>query len=241
MANMQVLVNDIPVEIKGGSTVLQACEKVGVEIPRFCYHERLLIAGNCRMCLVEIGGAPKPVASCAMPVGPNMKIYTDTPLVKKAREAVMEFLLINHPLDCPICDQGGECDLQDQSMVFGSDKSRMFDPKRSTEDKNCGPLVKTIMTRCIHCTRCVRFSSEVAGEGILGTTGRGKDTEIGMYVEKTLKSNISGNVIDLCPVGALNTRNSLIKRHQFVPRRNLSTPANGFMRTVGSLARRIRL
>lgn len=203
MKTTQVFVNDIPVEITEGSTVLQACEKVGIEIPRFCYHERLLIAGNCRMCLVEILGAPKPVASCAQPVGPQMKVYTDSPLVKKARESVMEFLLMNHPLDCPICDQGGECDLQDQSMVFGSDRSRYFEWKTTVDDKNCGPLIKTIMTRCIHCTRCVRFASEVAGLGILGTTGRGRETEIGSYVEKVVQTPISGNLIDLCPVGYL--------------------------------------
>jgi len=199
----KLFVNDIPVEVHPGTTLLQACEKVGVEIPRFCYHERLLIAGNCRMCLVEVAGSPKPVVSCAMPAGANMKVYTDSPLVKKARESVLEFLLINHPLDCPICDQGGECDLQDQAMIFGSDRSRFYEWKRSVEDKNLGPLVKTIMTRCIHCTRCVRFSSEVAGVGSLGTTGRGRETEIGTYVEKALKTSLSGNVIDLCPVGFL--------------------------------------
>lgn len=211
---LQVYVNEIPVEIKKGSTVLQACEKVGVEIPRFCYHERLLIAGNCRMCLVEIKGAPKPVAACASPVAPQIKIFTDSALVKKSREAVLEFLLINHPLDCPICDQGGECDLQDQAMIFGSDNSRFFDMKRSVEDKDCGPLIKTIMTRCIHCTRCVRFASEVAGAGSLGTTGRGKDVEIGMYLEKTFNSPLSGNVIDLCPVGFLVKRGALKAKAQ---------------------------
>jgi NADH dehydrogenase (ubiquinone) Fe-S protein 1 len=198
---IRLFINDRPVDIKQGSTVLQACEKVGVEVPRFCYHEGLLIAGNCRMCLVEIAGSPKPVASCAMPSAANMKVYTDSPLVKKARESVMEFLLLNHPLDCPVCDQAGECDLQDQSMHFGSDRSRMFDFKRSVEDKNIGTLVQTVMTRCIHCTRCVRFASEVAGVGILGTTGRGNETEIGSYVEKSFTSYLSGNVIDLCPVG----------------------------------------
>jgi len=202
----KVFVNDIEVLVKRGSTALQACEAVGIEIPRFCYHERLSIAGNCRMCLVEVEKIPKPVASCAMPLMDGMKIYTDTPLVKKAREAVLEFLLLNHPLDCPICDQGGECDLQDQAMVFGSDRSRFYETKRSVEDKNCGPLVKTIMTRCIHCTRCVRFSTEIAGVEDLGTTGRGEDTEIGTYVGKTLESELSGNVIDLCPVGALTSK-----------------------------------
>lgn len=202
----KVFVNDIEVLVKRGSTALQACEAVGIEIPRFCYHERLSIAGNCRMCLVEVEKTPKPVASCAMPLMDGMKIYTDTPLVKKAREAVLEFLLLNHPLDCPICDQGGECDLQDQAVVFGSDRSRFYETKRSVEDKNCGPLVKTIMTRCIHCTRCVRFSTEVAGVEDLGTTGRGEDTEIGTYVGKALESELSGNVIDLCPVGALTSK-----------------------------------
>lgn len=199
-----VYVNDIPVEVQRGTTVLQACEKLSVVVPRFCYHQRLLIAGNCRMCLVEIKGSPKPVASCAMAVGPSMEIWTDSPLVKKARESVLEFLLINHPLDCPICDQGGECDLQDQAMVFGSHGSRFYEFKRSVEDKNCGPLIKTIMTRCIHCTRCVRFASEVAAVGVLGTTGRGGQMEIGSYVEKAFSSTLSGNVIDLCPVGWLS-------------------------------------
>ena len=189
-----------------GSTVLQACESVGIEVPRFCYHERLSIAGNCRMCLVEIEKTPKPVASCAMPLMNGMKIYTDTPLVKKARESVLEFLLLNHPLDCPICDQGGECDLQDQALVFGSDRSRFYETKRSVENKNYGPLVKTIMTRCIHCTRCVRFATEIAGIEDLGCTGRGNDTEIGTYIGSTMKSELSGNVIDLCPVGALTSK-----------------------------------
>lgn len=203
MKDIHLTINDLSISVPAGTTVLQACEKVGVEIPRFCYHERLLIAGNCRMCLVEIVGAPKPVASCAQPVAPNMRVATDSPLAKKAREAVMEFLLLNHPLDCPICDQGGECDLQDQAMIFGSDRSRFFERKRSVDDKNCGPLIKTIMTRCIHCTRCVRFASEIAGVGDLGTTGRGRETEIGTYVEKAFGSHLSGNVIDLCPVGYL--------------------------------------
>jgi NADH dehydrogenase (ubiquinone) Fe-S protein 1 len=186
-----------------GSTIIQACEATGVDIPRFCYHERLSIAGNCRMCLVEVEKSPKLVASCAMPVMDGMSIKTDTDKVKKAREGVLEFLLLNHPLDCPICDQGGECDLQDQAMVFGSDRGRFFDAKRSVDDKYVGPLVKTIMTRCIHCTRCIRFGTEVAGVQDLGTTGRGNETEIGTYIEKMLDSELSGNVIDLCPVGAL--------------------------------------
>lgn len=192
--------------VPNGSTVLQCCEEVGEDIPRFCYHDRLSIAGNCRMCLVEVEKSPKPVASCAMPAMPGMVIKTDTPLVKKAREGVMEFLLANHPLDCPICDQGGECDLQDQSMEFGSDRSRFKEFKRSVEDKNIGPLVKTVMTRCIHCTRCVRFATEVAGVEALGATGRGNQMEIGTYVPKVFDSELSGNVVDLCPVGALTSR-----------------------------------
>ena len=203
---IKVTVDGIDVLVTPGSSVLQACELVGVEIPRFCFHERLLVAGNCRMCLVEIEKQIKPVASCAMPVMPGMNIFTDTPLVKKAREGVLEFLLMNHPLDCPICDQGGECDLQDQAMIFGSDKSRYRALKRGVEDKNFGPLIKTIMTRCIHCTRCVRFATEVAGVEVLGTTARGNDTEIGTYVEKMFNSELSGNVIDLCPVGALTSK-----------------------------------
>ena len=206
---VSVFVNGLPISVREGSTVLQACEKAIIEIPRFCYHERLLVAGNCRMCLVEIENSPKPVASCAIPVINNINIFTDTPLVKKAREAVLEFLLLNHPLDCPICDQGGECDLQDQAIIFGSDRSRFFHFKRSVEDKNCGPLIKTIITRCIHCTRCVRFSSEIAGLGDLGTTGRGREVEIGMYVEKVFESPLSGNVIDLCPVGGFTKKNYL--------------------------------
>merc|ERR1740128_179796 len=183
---------------------------VGVEIPRFCYHDRLSIAGNCRMCLVEVEKSAKPVAACAMPVMNGWKIKTKSDFTRKAREGVMEFLLVNHPLDCPICDQGGECDLQDQSMAFGSDRSRFTDNdflgKRAVEDKNFGPLVKTVMTRCIQCTRCVRFSSEVAGVEDLGTTGRGNNMQIGMYVDKMLLSELSGNVIDLCPVGALTSK-----------------------------------
>lgn len=199
-------VNGEPVHVPKGSTVMQACDAAGIDIPRFCYHQKLSIAGNCRMCLVEVTKSPKPVASCAMPVGPGMDIKTDTPLVKKAREGVMEFLLINHPLDCPICDQGGECDLQDQAMQYGSDRGRFVEMKRAVEDKNLGPLVKTVMNRCIHCTRCVRFASEIAGVQDLGVTGRGRDSEIGTYVEKLMTSELSGNVIDLCPVGALTSK-----------------------------------
>jgi NADH-quinone oxidoreductase subunit G len=202
----KITIDDIELEVEPGLTVLQACELAGKEIPRFCFHERLSVAGNCRMCLVEMERAPKPIASCAMPVGDGMVIRTDTDLVKKAREGVMEFLLINHPLDCPICDQGGECDLQDQAMGYGYDRSRFAEHKRAVDDKNLGPLVKTIMTRCIHCTRCVRFATEIAGVPELGATGRGEHMEIGTYVEKALSSELSGNMIDLCPVGALTSK-----------------------------------
>lgn len=194
------------IEVDAGLTVLQACEQAGVEIPRFCYHERLSIAGNCRMCLVQMERAPKPVASCAMPVGDGMVIHTNTPEVQKMRKGVMEFLLINHPLDCPICDQGGECDLQDQAMGYGLDHSRYTENKRAVEDKEMGPLIKTIMTRCIHCTRCVRFSTEVAGVTDMGMLYRGEHAEITTYLEKALDSELSGNVIDLCPVGALTSK-----------------------------------
>ncbi len=194
------------IEVPAGITVLQACELAGAEIPRFCYHERLSVAGNCRMCLVEMEKSPKPIASCAMPVGDGMVIKTDTPTVKKARNGVMEFLLINHPLDCPICDQGGECDLQDQAMAYGFDRSRYRENKRAVEDKDFGPLVKTEMTRCIHCTRCIRFSTEVAGVDELGATGRGEHMEVTTYVQKTLSSELSANIIDLCPVGALTSK-----------------------------------
>lgn len=203
---IEVFVDGKPLMVEPGTTVLQACEKVGVQIPRFCYHERLSVAGNCRMCLVEIEKAPKPVAACAMPVMKGWNILTNSEKSKKAREGVMEFLLANHPLDCPICDQAGECDLQDQSMMFGSDRSRFLDGKRAVEDKNIGPLVKTIMTRCIHCTRCIRFASEVAGVDDLGTTGRGNEMQVGTYIEKMFTSELSGNVIDLCPVGALTSK-----------------------------------
>ncbi|XP_037934518.1 NADH-ubiquinone oxidoreductase 75 kDa subunit, mitochondrial-like [Teleopsis dalmanni] len=207
---IEVFVDDIPVLVAPGTTVLQAAAVVGVEIPRFCYHERLAVAGNCRMCLVEVEKSPKPVAACAMPVMKGWRIKTNSEMTRKAREGVMEFLLMNHPLDCPICDQGGECDLQDQAMAFGSDRSRFTDinhtGKRAVEDKDIGPLVKTIMTRCIHCTRCVRFASEIAGVDDLGTTGRGNDMQIGTYVEKMFLTELSGNIIDLCPVGALTNK-----------------------------------
>ena len=203
---VNLYIDNIAVSVSKNSTVLQACDSLGIDVPRFCFHERLLIAGNCRMCLVEIEKSPKPVASCALPVSEGMKVFTKTPLVKKAQEGVLEFLLLNHPLDCPICDQGGECDLQDQAMLFGSDSSRFYEYKRGVEDKDCGPLIKTIMTRCIHCTRCVRFSTEIAGVPDLGTLGRGTNTQIGTYIEKVLTSELSGNVIDLCPVGALTSK-----------------------------------
>ena len=202
----KVTIDGIEVEVPNGSSVLQACEAAGKEIPRFCYHERLSVAGNCRMCLVEVEKAPKPVASCAYPVMDGMKVFTDTLMVRNARRGVMEFLLINHPLDCPICDQGGECDLQDQAMAYGKDGSRYLEPKRSVKDKNIGPLIKTIMNRCIHCTRCIRFAAEVAGVPEMGATGRGESMEVGTYVEKALTSELSGNLIDLCPVGALTSR-----------------------------------
>jgi len=194
------------VEVAAGLTLLQACESVGVEIPRFCYHERLAIAGNCRMCLVAMQGSPKPIASCAMPAADGMIVETNTPKVHAARKGVMEFLLINHPLDCPICDQGGECDLQDQALYYGFDRGRFFENKRAVPDKNFGPLVKTIMTRCIHCTRCIRFAQDIAGIPELGATGRGEDMEVTTYVEKALSSELSGNIIDLCPVGALTSK-----------------------------------
>lgn len=203
---MLVNINGLKKNVENGLTILQACESQGVTIPHFCYHDKLSIAGNCRMCLIEESKSLKPLASCAVNITSSMQIFTNTELVKKAREGVLEFLLANHPLDCPICDQGGECDLQDQSLVFGGDRGRFYEEKRAVEDKNCGPLIKTIMTRCIHCTRCVRFASEVAGVSSLGVTGRGSSMEIGFYIEKMLNSEISGNIIDLCPVGALTSK-----------------------------------
>ena len=208
----KIIIDDREVEVPGAMTLIQACEDAGIEIPRFCYHERLSIAGNCRMCLVEVvGGPPKPAASCAMqvrdlrpgPEGQPPVVKTNSPMVKKAREGVMEFLLINHPLDCPICDQGGECDLQDQAMAYGVDFSRFREPKRAATDLDLGPLVETHMTRCISCTRCVRFTTEVAGITQMGQTGRGEDSEITSYLGETLDTNMQGNIIDLCPVGAL--------------------------------------
>jgi NADH-quinone oxidoreductase subunit G len=200
-------VDGVEVEFEPGMNVLQVAELAGKEIPRFCYHERLSIAGNCRMCLVEVKpGPPKPQASCALPAAENMEIFTDTPMVKKARHGVMEFLLINHPLDCPICDQGGECDLQDQAMGYGRDDSRYADNKRAVEEKYMGPLIKTVMTRCIQCTRCVRFITEVAGVPDIGLISRGEDVEITTYLDKAVASELSANVIDLCPVGALTSK-----------------------------------
>ena len=210
----KIIVDGEEIEVPNSYTLLQAAEAAGREIPRFCYHERLSVAGNCRMCLVELVGAPKPAASCAMNVrdmrgGPNGEppaMNTLSPMVKKAREGVMEFLLINHPLDCPICDQGGECDLQDQAMAYGVGASRFQENKRAVENKHLGPLVKTIMTRCIHCTRCVRFTTEVCGVSDMGLIGRGEDAEITTYLEAALSSEMQGNVVDLCPVGALTSK-----------------------------------
>jgi NADH-quinone oxidoreductase subunit G len=195
------------IEVAAGTVLIQACEMLGIEIPRFCYHERLAIAGNCRMCLVEVSpGPPKPQASCALPCADNMVVKTNSPMVKKAREGVMEFLLINHPLDCPICDQGGECDLQDQALQYGHGKTRYREGKRAVEDKYMGPVIKTQMTRCIHCTRCIRFSADIAGVPELGAFGRGEHMEVGTYIEKAIASELSGNLVDICPVGALTSR-----------------------------------
>ncbi len=211
----KIIIDGTEVEVDGAMTLIQACEEAGIEIPRFCYHERLSIAGNCRMCLVEVvGGPPKPAASCAMqvrdlrpgPEGQPPVVKTNSPMVKKAREGVMEFLLINHPLDCPICDQGGECDLQDQAMAYGLSDTRFNEAKRAVDDLDLGPLVATTMTRCISCTRCVRFTTEVAGIHQMGQTGRGEDAEITSYLNQTLDSNLQGNIIDLCPVGALTSK-----------------------------------
>ncbi|OBT80245.1 NADH-ubiquinone oxidoreductase 78 kDa subunit, mitochondrial [Pseudogymnoascus sp. 05NY08] len=207
-AEVELTIDGKKISIEAGSALIQACEKAGSVVPRYCYHEKLMIAGNCRMCLVEVEKAPKPVASCAWPVQPGMVVKTNSPLTHKAREGVMEFLLANHPLDCPVCDQAGECDLQDQSMRYGSDRGRFHEVggKRATEDKNIGPLIKTSMNRCIHCTRCIRFANDIAGAPELGSTGRGNDMQIGTYLEKNLDSEMSGNVIDLCPVGALTSK-----------------------------------
>ena len=202
----KIKINDKDYKVSNKLTVLQACQEVGIEIPHFCFHQRLSIAGNCRMCLVEMEPSPNPVASCAMPVVDGMKIRTNSPKVEDARKGVMEFLLINHPLDCPICDQGGECDLQDQAMAYGEHYSRYIENKRAVSEKNFGPLIKSAMTRCIHCTRCIRFATEIAGVEEMGATGRGEEMEVGNYVEKSLTSELSGNMIDLCPVGALTSK-----------------------------------
>jgi NADH-quinone oxidoreductase chain G len=206
---IQCKINNIAYEFKPNITIMQACSSLNIDIPRFCFHERLSIAGNCRMCLVEVrmnNNVLKPTASCAMPLTNGMEIFTNTLLVKRAREGVLEFLLANHPLDCPICDQGSECDLQDQAMVYGTDRGRFYEVKRSVEDKDCGPLIKTIMTRCIHCTRCIRFTTEIAGTPVFGLTGRGAHMEVGTYVDNVINSELSGNIIDLCPVGALTSK-----------------------------------
>src|SRR5436190_3910470 len=202
----KVTIDGQEIEVAPGTTILQACQQAGVEVPHFCYHERLMIAGNCRMCLVEVEKSPKPVAACAMPVAEGNVIHTNSEKARKARKGVMEFLLINHPLDCPICDQGGECDLQDQAMAYGFDRGRFDENKRAVHDKDFGPLVKTSMNRCIHCTRCIRFLTEIAGVEELGATGRGEDMEIGTYIERALSSELSANIIDLCPVGALTSK-----------------------------------
>jgi len=204
-------VNNRKMRMPEGLTILQACKAAGILIPHFCFHETLSIAGNCRMCLVEVAKQAKPIASCAMPITPGMKVFTNTVMVKKAREGVMEFLLANHPLDCPICDQGGECDLQDQALVYGSDRGRFYEDKRSVENKYFGPYIKTQMNRCIHCTRCVRFATEYGDVPSLGTTGRGVNTEISTYIQQLIKSPFSANVIDLCPVGAVSG-----KKYNFV-------------------------
>src|SRR5499427_29209 len=194
------------IEVPVGMTILQACEHAGIEVAHFCYHERLDIAGNCRMCLVEVEKSPKPIASCAMPAADGMVVLTNSPKALKAQKGVMEFLLINHPVDCPICDQGGECDLQDQAMAYGFDRGRFQENKRAVKDKDFGPLVATSMNRCIHCTRCVRFIGDVAGVADLGGIGRGENMEIDTFVGKALESELSANIIDLCPVGALTAK-----------------------------------
>ncbi|GAB4150148.1 MAG: NADH-quinone oxidoreductase subunit NuoG [Sphingomonadales bacterium] len=227
----KLTVNGQEVEVPHGATVLQACEEAGVEIPRFCYHERLSIAGNCRMCLVEMEKSPKPIASCAMPAGDGMVIHTNSEKVKKAREGVMEFLLINHPLDCPICDQGGECDLQDEAMAYGRGRSRYQENKRAVAEKYMGPLIKTVMTRCIHCTRCIRFAEEVAGVEEIGAVFRGENMQITSYLEKAVTSEMSANVIDLCPVGALTSKPYAFKARSWELRK---TEGIDVMDAVGS-------
>jgi NADH dehydrogenase/NADH:ubiquinone oxidoreductase subunit G len=203
---VNVFIDDVSLRVSQKSTILQACEVMGIDLPRFCFHERLLVAGNCRMCLVEVEKSSKAVPSCTLQVIEGMKVYTETPLVKKAQESVMELLLINHPLDCPICDQGGECDLQDLSFNFGSDSSNFYFLKRAVENKNISPIIKTVMTRCIHCTRCIRFAKDIVGVSSLGLVGRGKNSEIGPFIPRTFGTELSGNIIDLCPVGALTSK-----------------------------------
>lgn len=203
----KLTINGLEVEVEKGTSILQAAEQVGIEIPRFCYHDKLSVPANCRMCLVQVeGGPPKPVASCAMACGDNMVVHTESEMVKKARKGVMEMMLINHPLDCPICDQGGECDLQDQAVAYGFDRSRFYENKRAVPDKELGPLIKTVMTRCINCTRCVRFAEEIAGTPVLGQFHRGEDAEIGTFIDQLVKTELSGNLIDVCPVGALTSK-----------------------------------
>ncbi|MDE2335986.1 MAG: NADH-quinone oxidoreductase subunit NuoG, partial [Alphaproteobacteria bacterium] len=202
----KLTIDDIEVTVEPGTSIIQAAEQVGIEIPRFCYHDKLSVPANCRMCLVEVEKSPKPMASCALPCGDGMKVHTQSEKAKQARKNVMEMLLVNHPLDCPICDQGGECDLQDQAVAYGYDRSRYEEEKRAVTNKNLGPLVKTVMTRCIQCTRCVRFGEEIAGVEELGVIGRGEYLEIGTYVEQMVTSELSGNLIDVCPVGALTSK-----------------------------------
>ncbi|MEY3197013.1 MAG: hypothetical protein RLZZ59_381, partial [Pseudomonadota bacterium] len=227
----KVIIDGKEVECENGLTIIQACQMAGTEIPHFCYHERLAIAGNCRMCLVEVEKMPKPVASCAMPISEGMIVHTNTEKVKKAREGVMEFLLINHPLDCPICDQGGECDLQDQAFKYGSGKSRYNEAKRAVVEKDMGPLVKTEMTRCIHCMRCVRFATDIAGVEEIGSIGRGEHMEVTTYLDKTLTSELSANIIDLCPVGALTSKPSAFKARSWELKH---TPSVDVMDSLGS-------
>src|ERR1700748_1882276 len=202
----KLTINGTEIEVAPGTSVLQACEQIGLEVPRFCYHDRLSVPANCRMCLVEVEKTPKPVASCAMPIAEGMVVHTDTPMVFKARKGVMEMLLINHPLDCPICDQGGECDLQDQALGYGFDRGRYNENKRAVNEKYLGPLIQTFMTRCIQCTRCVRFADEIAGVPEIGLLGRNEAVEIGTYVEAAIPSELSGNLVDVCPVGALTSK-----------------------------------
>ena len=212
---INITINERKVTVLAHSTILQACKTSGLNIPHFCYHENLSVAGNCRICLVEVYKSPKPVVSCAIPVSNGIVIYTETPLVRKARESVLEFLLLNHPLDCPICDQGSECDLQDETIIYASDRSRFFMFKQTIEDKACGPIIKTIITRCIHCTRCVRFCSEVAGTTVIGNFGRGEESEIGTYINSFIKTELAGNLVDVCPVGALTSKPYSFKARQW--------------------------